>query len=173
MHNADYKTKFAADLKKTLPRIPFAKTVSDFRAFAQAGKKLGELHTGYENVAPWPLKIIEENAQPDNPNYYRVEKAVKMKYASKTDKSKIIYNHNIRLENIPPEVQEYTVNGKPALDWIIDRYQVKTDKDSQLDNDPNQWSDDTKYILDLICKVVRVSVETVKIVKGLPALDLE
>ena len=173
LHNADYKTKFAADLKKTLPRIPFAKTVADFRAFAQAGKKLGELHTGYENVAPWPLKIIEENAQPDNPNYYRVEKAVKIKYASKTDKSKIIYNHNIRLENIPPEVQEYTVNGKPALDWIIDRYQVKTDKDSQLDNDPNQWSEDPKYILDLICKVVRVSVETVKIVKGLPALDLE
>ena len=170
LHNADYKTKFAADLKKTLPRIPFAKTFVDFCAFAEAGNRLGELHTGYANVAPWPLKVIEENADHDNPNYFRV---VKMKYASKTDKSKIIYNHNIRLENIPPEVQEYAVNGKPALDWIIDRYQIKTDKNSQLSNDPNQWSDDRRYIIDLICKVVAVSVETVKIVKGLPALDLE
>ncbi len=171
LHNAEYKTRYASDLKKILPRIPYAKTLDDFHAYATAGKQLADLHVGYEKVDPYPLKVIESNAEPDNAQYFRVSK---MKYARGVDKTvdttRIIYNQNITIENIPPAAQHYVVNGKPAIDWIIDRYKVSTHKDSQITNDANNWSDDHRYIIDLICKVTTVSVETVRIVNALPKL---
>ncbi len=171
LHNADYKTRYASDLKKTLPRIPYAKTVDEFHAYAQAGEQLADLHVNYESVAPYPLNIIENNADLDDANYFRV---VKMKYARGEDKTadttRIIYNENITIENIPPAAQQYVVNGKPAVDWIIDRYKISTHKDIQITNDANDWSDDPRYIIDLIRKVTTVSVNTVEIVNALPKL---
>ena len=170
LHNQPYKTKYAADLKKTLPRIPYAKTAADFHAYATAGKQLADLHVHYETADPYPLLVHEQNADPSNPNYYKVKKMTYSGGARTPDKSKIKYNDNITLENIPPEAHDYIVNGKSALDWIIERYQIKTDKDSKITNNPNDWSDNPHHILDLIRKVVTVSVETVKIVKQLPEL---
>jgi len=102
-------------------------------------------------------------------------RVVKMRYPSKTDKTQIIYNGHLTLKGIPPEALEYVVNGKPAIEWVMERYQVTTDKDSGIRNDPNDWCaehDDPRYIVDLVKRVVRVSVETVRIVNGLPSLVL-
>ena len=87
------------------------------------------------------------------------------------DKTEIVYNSKIKLTGIPLEAYEYIVNGKPALEWIMERYQLTKDKDSGITNDPNDWSDDRRYILDLVKRIVRVSVETVKIVNALPDLN--
>ncbi len=87
------------------------------------------------------------------------------------DKTKIIYNSKLKLWGIPLEAYDYIVNGKSAIDWVMERYKVTRDKDSGIVNDPNDWSDDPRYIVDLVKRVVKVSVETVKIVEGLPPLN--
>ena len=174
LHSTEYKTRFEADLKKQLPRIPYAK---DFWAFSKAGRMLGQLHLGYEIVEPWPLQQMGELDLGD-PALYRVQK---MAWARKRvdgkltdDKTTLVYNSRITLGGIPPEALDYIVNGRPAIEWIIERYQVTTDKDSGIVNDPNDWAaehDDPAYVLNLVKRIVRVSVETVRIVKSLPALQ--
>ena len=99
-----------------------------------------------------------------------------MRFPSKTDKSKINFNSKITIEDIPAEAYEYVVNGRSAIDWIMERYQLTTDKDSGIKNDPNDWADEVgnpRYILDLLLSIINVSLETMKIVKGLPALKIE
>lgn len=160
LHSPEYKTRFASDLKKMLPRIPYAK---DFWAFSVAGRDLAALHLNYETIEPYAL--IEEISGSAN---FTVEK---MKFPSKADKSKIIYNGTITLSGIPPEAYEYVVNGKSAIEWIMERYAVTVDKDSGIKNNPNDWSDDPRYILDLVKRIVAVSLGSVEIVKGLPALE--
>lgn len=167
LHSPEYKQRFAADLKKMLPRIPYAQ---DFRAFSTAGRKLAKWHLNYETIEPYPLDEI--NAELFlNEEDYRVSKMTFGRIAKAIDKTTIIYNSKIRLTGIPLEAYEYVVNGKPALEWIIERYQLTKDKDSGIANDPNDWSDDRRYILDLVKRIVRVSVETVKIVNALPDLN--
>ncbi len=167
LHSPDYRQQFGADLKKMLPRIP---KVKDFSAFVQAGRKLANLHLGYEAVAPYPL------TESHSPN--ASERVEKMRYSKKgrvADKSTIIYNSNITISGIPAEAHEYMLGARSALDWIVERYQVKTDKASGIVNDPNDWAEEhgnPRYILDLIARIVTVSVETVRIVKSLPALDI-
>ncbi|WP_422490468.1 type ISP restriction/modification enzyme [Endozoicomonas sp. ALE010] len=171
LHSTEYKQRFAADLKKMLPRIPFA---GDFRAFSDAGRKLSEWHLNYETVEPFPLDehggknqsllMIEDDD-------YRVSKMVFGKKGKDKDKSVIVYNSNLILEGIPLEAYEYVVNGKSAIEWVMERYQVTVDKNSHIQNDPNQWSEDPRYIVDLVKRIVRVSVETVRIVKALPPLN--
>jgi len=168
LHAPDYRAKFAADLRKMLPRIPRPATVEDFRAFSQAGRALADLHLHYETIEPYPLQEVITSTVED----WRV---VKMRYPSKTDKTQIIYNDHLTLKGIPPEALEYVVNGKPAIEWVMERYQVTTDKDSGIRNDPNDWCvehGDPRYIVDLVKRVVRVSVETARIVNGLPSLVL-
>lgn len=161
LHAPDYREKFAADLRKMLPRIPRPATTEDFWVFSRAGRKLADLHLNYEIVEPWPLEEIQTSTVPD----YRV---TKMRFPSKADKSAIIYNGHLTLKGIPPEALEYVVNGKSALEWVMERYQVRTDKEvSGIRNDPNEWSDDPRYIVDLVKRVVRVSVESVKVIKTL------
>jgi len=167
LHSPEYKQRFAADLKKMLPRIPFA---GDFRAFSDAGRKLGEWHLNYEAVEPFPLsedckRLVMELDD------YRVMKMTFGKKAGKPDKSVIAYNPHLTLRDIPLEAYDYVVNGKPAIEWIMERYQVTTDKSSGIKNDPNEWSDDPRYIVDLLKRIVRVSVESVRIVRALPALN--
>ena len=173
LHSPEYREQYAADLKKVLPRIPYA---PDFKAFSQAGRKLADLHLNYETVEPWP---VQEDAKPKSDlndlAYYRVEK---MRFASlggrNKDKSVIVFNSRITLRGIPLEAYEYVVNGKSAIEWVMERYQVSTDKDSGIKDDPNDWCrehNDPTYILNLVKRVIRVSMETVAIVSALPAIQ--
>jgi predicted helicase len=158
LHHPQYCEKYKANLRRELPRIPFA---SDFWKFAEEGKKLAELHVNYEDQLEYPLRWIENKDVPLN---WRVEK---MKLSK--DKTQIIYNDFLTLGGIPIEVFEYRLGNRSALEWIIDQYQVKTEKRSGITNDPNR-PNDPEYIVRLIGKVVTVSLETMKIVKGLPEL---
>jgi predicted helicase len=157
LHHPGYRTKFADNLKRELPRIPFA---PDFAAFQRAGQELIRLHLDYEKLEPWKLQWIET---PGVPLSYRVEKMRLSK-----DKTTLTVNESLSLGAIPPEVFEYRLGNRSALDWVIDQYQVYEDKRSGIKSDPNR-EDDPEYIVRLIGQVVRVSVESVKIVKGLPA----
>lgn len=168
LHSPEYKRRFEADLKKMLPRIPFAQ---DFWAFSKAGCELAKWHLNYETVEPYPLQESSNQLGLDPKSLYRVSKMTFGKRGKEVDKSTIIYNSAIALGGIPLEAYEYVVNGKPALEWIMERYQVTKDKDSQIVNDPNDWSDDPRYIIDLVKRIVRVSLETVKIVNSLPPLN--
>lgn len=172
LHSKDYRKQFAADLKKMLPRIPLVDVPADFWAFSKAGRDLAELHLNYETVPAYPdVKVIGE----DSEKFY-VEKLSFGKNGKDVDKSVIVYNSYIRIENIPLEAYDYVINGKSAIEWIMERYQVKVDKDSGIKNDPNDWGlehNNPRYILDLILSIITVSIETMKIVKGLPKLDLK
>ncbi len=161
LHSPEYRRRYEADLKKVLPRIPMAK---NFRAFCEAGRELAKWHLDYESVEPYPLK--EEGA-----GSYRVEK---MRWSDKKKKDTLIYNSAITLSGFPAEAHEYIVNGKSALEWVIERYAVTTDKASGIVNDPNDWcaeQGEPRYIIDLVKRVVRVSVETVRIVNALPPIE--
>ena len=164
LHSPDYRRTFAADLKKMLPRLPLVEKPSDFWAFSKAGRALAELHLNYETQPPHP-DVIVTGAEQEN---FRVEK---MRFPDKRDKTAIAYNPWITIAHIPREAYDYVVNGRSAVEWIMERYQIKTDKASGITNDPNDWAEEQgkpRYILDLILSVITVSVETMKIVKGLP-----
>lgn len=176
LHSSEYRTIFATDLKKSLPRLPLVEKVDDFWGFSKAGHELANLHLNYETVEPYrkcqviyaPLTNKGESIN------YHVEKMRFGKIDSKTvDKSIIYYNNAITIEDIPAEAYEYVVNGKSAIEWIMERYAITTDKKSGIINDPNDWArehNDEKYIFNLLLRIINVSVQTVKIVKGLPKL---
>lgn len=168
LHSEDYRNEFAADLKKMLPRIPLVEKAADFKAFMQAGRKLADLHLNYENQTP-PADVEVANDSDD----YTV---VKMKFPKKQDKSVIQYNSHITIKNIPLEAYNYVVNGRSAIEWIIESYRIKTDKASGIVNDPNDWCkehDDPQYILNLLLSVITVSIKTLAIVKNLPHIDFK
>lgn len=177
LHSKDYRERFAADLKKSLPRIPIVERIEDFMAFYKAGKQLAELHLNYEEVPPHPevvVHITAQRADQDDYDYFRVDP--KMKFRSKDDKSVILYNANIRLENIPLKAYDYIVNGKSAIEWIVERYCVSIDKKSLIKNDANDWAREhgkPRYILDLLLSVINVSTQTVDIVNNLPHLTFD
>ncbi len=167
LHSALYREQYAADLTKMLPRVP---KVKDFAAFAEAGKKLAELHLNYETVEPYA--VTETTTSGAN---LKVEKMRYLKRGRETDKTTVIYNSGITVSGIPEAAHEYMLGSRSAIDWIIERYQVKTDKASGIVNDPNDWAEEQgnpRYILDLLARIVTVSVETVKIVKCLPPLEI-
>ena len=179
LHSSEYRTTFAADLKKSLPRLPLVERADDFWAFSHAGRELANLHLNYETIEPYrQCRIIYAplTTKGDSINY-RVEKMRFGKLDSKTaDKSVIYYNHAITIEGIPAEAYDYVVNGKSAIEWIMERYAVTTDKKSGITNDPNDWArehNDEKYIFNLLLRIINVSVQTVEIVKELPKLKLE
>jgi len=175
LHSPDYRERYADNLSKELPRIPRVKTAANFWAFSKAGRKLAELHLNYETVEPYPLKI-ESSGKLTNADY-RVEKMKYGKTGKDKDLTTLHYNDKITLTGIPLEAYDYIVNGKPALDWVVERQCVKTDKDSGIVNDANDWAVETMgnphYPLELFMRVVTVSLETMKIVNGLPALDIK
>jgi predicted helicase len=178
LHSLDYRERYADNLGKELPHIPRVKTAQDFWAFSKAGRSLADFHLNYETVEPYPVEVVTSGTLSDAA--YRVEKMRygKAKVDGKTvdDKTTLLYNEHITLKGIPLEAYDYIVNGKSALDWVVERQCIKTDKDSGIVNDANAWATETmgnpKYPLELFMRVITVSLETQKIVKGLPALDI-
>jgi predicted helicase len=167
LHSNEYRETFANDLKKMLPRLPLVETVTDFWAFSKAGRKLAELHLNYETVAPSPDVTVTG----DDGQNYSVDK---MRFPKKDQKETINYNSKITLSNIPAKAYEYVVNGKSAIEWIMERYAVTTHKESGIVNDPNDWAKEVgnpRYILDLLLSIINVSVQTVDIVNSLPKVD--
>lgn len=179
LHSPEYRTAFATDLKKSLPRLPLVEKADDFWTFSKAGRELANLHLNYETVEPYKkcnILYAPFTNKGDRINHH-VEKMRFGKIDSKTaDKSIIHYNNAITIENIPAEAYEYIVNGKSAIEWIMERYAITTDKKSGITNDPNDWArehNDEKYIFNLLLRIINVSVQTVEIVKGLPKLKFE
>ncbi len=176
LHSPEYRSTYANNLQKELARIPRVATYEEFAAFEKAGRALAELHVNYEAVKPYEGCTIEMADAPS----YRVEKLAYGKIAGQKgdaakDRSTIIYNNSITIRNIPLEAQEYVVNKKSALDWIVERCCVSADKDSGIVNDFNDYAKemgDEKYIFNLILRVITVSLETMKIVKALPKLNI-
>lgn len=176
LHSPEYREAYAADLKKALPRIPQVPGRERFEAFVRAGRNLADLHINYEDLAPFPFtERVAPGAPEDEFERYTV---AKMKYAGKAgtwDKTRIRYNAFIDIDGIPEDAQRYMLGSRSGLDWIIERYQIKTDKTSGITNDSNDWSREhgqPRYIIDLIGRITTLSVETLRIIDGLPDLGL-
>ncbi|HDS1124381.1 TPA: DEAD/DEAH box helicase [Stenotrophomonas maltophilia] len=180
LHSPDYRERYADNLSKELPRIPRVRTAADFWRLSKAGRDLAALHLHYEMVEKYPLTFETRGGLTDAD--YRVEK---MKFAKKkdpetgksvNDRSTVIYNNKITMSGIPEAAWDYVVNGKAALDWVMERQAVRVDKASGIVNDANDWATETvgnpRYPLELFQCVVTVSLETQKIVNALPALDI-
>lgn len=198
LHSPEYRQTFEADLKKMLPRIPLEEiSAEDFWAFSKAGRALADLHLNYETVEPYvgvhidvkgkhfsSISINEESPTygrlvADGSATYGEDKLFyvkQMKFPKKGEKSTIIYNDRITISNIPEEAYEYVVNGKSAIEWIMERYAITTDKASGITNNPNDWSEEhnqPRYIFDLLLRIITVSVKTMEIVKALPKVKFE
>lgn len=177
LHSEEYKSKYADNLTKELPRIPRVKQLADFWAFSKAGSQLAELHINYETVTPYAVKFnCDLNTLKANDFYVTQMKFAKGKNGEKHDKTSVVYNSKITLTGIPLQAYDYVVNGKPALEWVIERQAVSTHKDSGIVNDANDWANETmnnpRYPLELFQRVITVSLETMKIINGLPKLDI-
>ncbi|KAF1143601.1 type ISP restriction/modification enzyme [Streptococcus agalactiae] len=163
LNSRDYQEKYANDLKKDLARIPIVKHKEKY---VEVGKALMDLHLNYEEVPVYDDVEIQFSAQPS----YKV---TKMKFIKKGDRSAIVFNNEITIKNIPEKAYEYMVNGRSAIEWIMDQYQIKTDKKSGITDDPNDYSTDEKYIFNLLLRIINVSVQTVDLVNSLPKFEVE
>ncbi len=174
LHSQEYKVKYADNLSKELPKIPLVKKFSDFKIFSQAGRALASLHLNYDEAPLYPITIesrkpLDQMSESD----YRVEQ---MKFLNKTDKSRVSYNNLITISDIPLEAYEYIISSKSAIEWVMDRQSVSYAKDSGIKDDVNDWAletmHDPAYPLNLFQRVITISLETMKIVGGLPKLDI-
>ena len=181
LHSPEYREMFQNNLSKELPRIPAVKSFDGFVAFAKAGRKLGDLHVCYETVDQYAVEYKQGDLRLqhiENPTeFYRVTKMRFGGVRSNLDKTTVFYNENITITNIPLEAYEYVVNGKSALEWVMERQSVKIDKDSGIVNDANDYANETMnnpaYPLELFQRMITVSLETMKIVKSLPKLEID
>lgn len=172
LHGTDYRASFSSDLKKMLPRMPLVENVKDFWKFSKAGRLLAELHINYETVSPFSDVMVSGVES----GHFTVEK---MRFPKKDQRHTIIFNSRITITNIPAKAYEYIVNGKSAIEWIMERYQITVDLDSKgkgsgIKNNPNDWAEENgnpRYILDLLLSIINVSVQTVDIISQLPKLD--
>jgi predicted helicase len=169
LHSPEYREIFANDLKKMLPRLPLVDDVKDFWSFSKAGRELAEIHLNYESVPPYEgVKVEGEDSK-----FFKVEK---MRFPKKDQKDIIYFNSQITISNIPLEAYEYVVNGKSAIEWIMERYQITTHKESQITNDPNDWAEEVgnpRYILDLLLSIINVSMQTRDLIGKLPKMKFE
>ena len=164
LHAPSYRKAFANDLSKMIPRVPFA---PDFHAFAEAGKALAVLHLGYETCEQYPLSLVFAHDGEPQPHHFRMtEKAMRFATPAKTT---LIINERVRLTGIPEAAHRYVVNGRTPLEWFIDRYKIKRDKESGILNDPNGWFEDPRDLVTAIQRIVYVSMESTRIIEGLPS----
>lgn len=161
LHSQEYKNKYEYDLIKAFPRIPLLKNKDKF---IEIGKELVRLHINYETIDPYKKIIIESV---ENPSY----KVTKMKHPKKNQLDTIIFNKDITLKNIPEKAYNYQVNGKSAIHWIMEEYQVKTDKKSGIIDDPNLYSQDEKYIFNLLMSIINVSLKTLDLIDAIPTIE--
>lgn len=167
LHNEDYKKEFEADLKKLIPRLPLVDDYNTFKIYSDIGKELADLHLNYENIER-DSNIIVEGEESNN---FKVEK---MRFENKDKKDIIIFNSDIKIKNIPLEAYDYQVNGKSAVEWIVERYTVSVNKDSGIENNPNLWCEENKnprYILDLLLSIISLSLKTNELIKKLPKIE--
>lgn len=179
LHSEDYISSFTDNLGKELPRIPVVSKYFDFQAFSDAGRVLADLHVRYEDVEPYTVTLaLSKPREEFEPGDYHV---TQMKFARGTDgerhdKSVVIYNHNVTLRDIPLEAYDYVVNGRPALEWVMERQGTSVHKESGIGNDANDWATETMgnaaYPLELFQRIITVSLKTAKIVNALPSLEL-
>ena len=163
LHAPAYRERFANDLSKALPRVPMAQ---DFGAFAEAGRDLAALHLGYETCDEYPLEIVAVHLGGLESRHFRLGERA-MRFAD-DDRTVLIVNDHVRVAGIPPEAHDYAVNGRTPLEWFMDRYRVTRDRESGIVNDPNGWFSKPEDLIAAIRRIVHVSVETVRIVAGLP-----
>jgi predicted helicase len=176
LHSEDYRLAYANNLSKELPRIPRVATYHDFISFSNAGRKLADLHVNYESAPKYDKLTIQMRPGAS----FKVTQLRYGKIPGKTgnaakDKSRIIFNNDISIENIPLDAQAYVINKRSALDWLVERCGVSVDKESGIVNDFNLYgeeNDNPHYIFDLIPRIITVSLETMKIVKALPKLTI-
>ena len=178
LHSEDYRERFRANLTKELPRIPCVATVEDYRAFRDAGRRLGELHVGYESVDRYPAEIDTGGASLSGMDPETAYRVIKMRHPGvgrKKDRTTVIYNPHITVRGIPEETWDYVVSGKPASQWVMERQCVKTHKASGIVSDANRYAIETmrdpRYPLDLLLRVITVSLETMNIVRALPEVS--
>ena len=170
LHSPKCPSRFAAELGKMIPRIPM---VEGFWEFAAAGQRFAKLHVGYERVDPWRLDGVP--GRDASPSELRVEQFAFAGQRSERDRSTIVVNEHVTLSGIAQEAQRYEVKRRSALEWLIERYRVRIDKNSGIASDPNAWGEedgDPRYIVDLIARIVRVSLESVEVVESLPPLGI-
>ena len=172
LHSRDYRKRFASDLKKSLPRLPLVESYEDFCTISRIGRELGNMHTDYENERRANVEVQGTGLR----NFRVSEMRFGRTADGKEDKSRIIYNGFITISDIPLSAYDYVVNGKSAIEWLMERYSVTTDKKSNLTNNPNDWADEhgnPRYILDLLLSVISLSVRTMELVDKLPKLSFD
>ena len=171
LHAKEYRERFAADLQKSLPRLPLVEDTKTFRAFVSVGKKLAALHLNYESIEPHPSVIVENDSAAPKVQQMRFGKS-----NGEEDKSIIHFNDAIRIINIPLRAYDWQVNGKSPIEWVMERYAVTVNRDSQIRNDPNEWCkeiEQPRYILELIGRIVNVSIQTLDLIAALPPLSFK
>lgn len=171
LHSPEYKESFLTDLKLALPRIGFVKNTEDFWKFVKAGRNLAYLHLNYEDVQPFETVKLSGSINIEDIRYDDKFCHVN-KMRAFPEKRKVVYNKNITIENIPKEAFDYVINGRSAIEWIVDQYQYKVDKKSGIVNDPNDYAGGS-YVLRLLLSVISVSVKTMEIIKNIPELKFE
>ncbi|MDE0011760.1 MAG: damage-inducible protein, partial [Candidatus Poribacteria bacterium] len=169
LHAPSYREQFANDLSKMLPRIPYA---PDFYAFAEAGAVLASLHLNYETCERYPdLKVEPIKSSllwEEKPEHFLLGTRA-MRFADKETKTTLIINEHVQLSGVPEEAHRYVVNGRTPLEWFINRYKIKKDKNSGIINDPNGWFKNPRDLITAIERIVHVSVESTKIIEALPS----
>ena len=169
LHAPSYREQFANDLSKMIPRIPYA---PDFHAFAEAGKSLADLHLNYETCEQYPDLSVEPLKPSllweEKPEHFRLGTRA-MRFANKQERTTLIINEHVCVSGIPEEAHRYVVNGRTPLEWFIDRYKIKQDKNSGIINAPNGWFENPRDLITAIERIVYVSVESTKIIETLPS----
>ena len=166
LHSKEYRKTFSADLKKSLARLPLVSTLDDFMSFSNAGRMLAKLHLEYEQ-AEFSPQVSVSGIEHNNLD------VTKMRFLQNKDRSTIIYNDYIRINNIPLEAYDYIINRKSAIEWIMERYQITENSTSHIKNNPNLWSDDPMYILNLLQRIIFVSIESLRIIRSLPEVSFD
>ena len=169
LHSVDYRRNFSIDLKKMLPRISLVEDFSDFLSIKKIGQQLSDMHINYEQIEPY----TKVNIKGLDSNDFDIKNISFEKDGKKENKQKIIFNSHIVIDNIPLKAYEYILNGKSAIEWILERYRMSTHKDSQITNDPNLWSrehNDPSYVLNLLLRIITLSIDTLELVNQIPKI---